>query len=179
MSDELVQLRLGLANTSDGPFKLDEAGNLALDRDACPKARPCPQYACRYHLWADDERPGRPHHGKKPPPKVRRRGESCAIDVAERGEQTTEQIADHLGVTPERTIQIEDRALSKLAVVRSLMDHLEEFRPGVGARVRAVYPEQLDAHSVAVVVIVGVNGTEWRTAQAEGGVFVRRKAVPK
>ena len=178
-----VQLRLTVSdrpilNDSDGPMAVRD-GQLAIDRGQCPTVRPCPKTSCRYHLWADDERPGRPHHGKSPPPKIKRRAQSCALDVADQGEHSTDQMGKLLDCVPERICQVEDRALAKLAAVKQVTDYLEEFRPNVGARMRLVYPEQMDTHRVAIVVVLEVDGAAWRTAQADGGVYVRRKAVPK
>jgi hypothetical protein len=84
--------------------------------------RPCPFYACRHHLWAEDERPGRPHHGKHPLPVVREHSAAtCALDVAHEQERrdakgmlSQERVGEALGITGERVRQIEQRALAKL-----------------------------------------------------------------
>jgi hypothetical protein len=56
--------------------------------------RPCPALACRYHLDSPSE--------------------SCALDVADRGPHTLEQIAVVVGLTRERVRQIEDKAIRKV-----------------------------------------------------------------
>lgn len=84
--------------------------------------RPCPFTACRHHLWAEDERPGRPWDGKRPPPVVRQHSsETCALDVAHQQERRDSRgllprdvVGEHLGVTGERARQIEEAALEKL-----------------------------------------------------------------
>jgi hypothetical protein len=81
--------------------------------------RPCRYTACRYHLWREDERAGRPHvwPAERAQPKVVQHSpETCALDVAERGEQTLEQVGSVLGLTAERVRQIEERALRRLGV---------------------------------------------------------------
>lgn len=64
----------------------------------CPDVRPCPRKACRYHLG----------HA------ATRRGESCALDVADGGGATLEEMGYLLGLTRERIRQIEAGALVKL-----------------------------------------------------------------
>lgn len=84
--------------------------------------RPCPYRACRHHLWAEDERPGRPWDGKHPPAKVREHTEqTCALDVADdqeqrdaRGNLPRREVGRMLGITGERVRQLEERALEKL-----------------------------------------------------------------
>lgn len=58
--------------------------------------RPCPWSSCRYHLGDAA-------------------ADSCALDVADRGERTHEQIASLLGVTRQRVQQLEVQALAKVA----------------------------------------------------------------
>ncbi len=82
-------------------------------RSECPEFRPCPFIGCRYNLYLDvDGRLGvkdaarpwdMPAHG------------SCALDIAEEGEKTLEEIAAILGVTRERVRQIEESAMAKVS----------------------------------------------------------------
>ena len=170
------QLALGLVNASAPPRGV-RGLQVVVDRAACPKVRPCDRYSCPHHLWVEDERPGRPHHGISPPPKVRARGESCALDVAEAGESTAEQVAAHLGVTAERVNQLEDRALAKVSAASAVEAYLEDLHPRLpeGVRLDVVYPEQLDAHRVVIALVLSVDGKRWRRAQQQAGVFVRRR----
>jgi hypothetical protein len=73
-------------------------------RGQCKAApRPCPFLSCRYHIWPDiklraDSLPK----------------QSCALDVADEGSHTLEQIGDIYGLTRERVRQILAAAIAKL-----------------------------------------------------------------
>ena len=67
--------------------------------DCVDGPRPCPWRTCRYHL-ADMLR--------------RASEESCALDVADRGGATLEELGEILGVTRERVRQLEAAALFKV-----------------------------------------------------------------
>ena len=75
--------------------------------------RPCPRTACRYHLVAERA------EGLDV-------GPTCALDVADRGGMTLEEVGAVLGVTRERIRQIETLALRKvghkLRIVRARGD---------------------------------------------------------
>ena len=170
------QLELDLLNTS-APTRGVRSGQLVVDRAACPVERPCPKFSCPHHLWVEDERRGRPHGGKSPPPKIVERAQSCALDLAEQGEQTTEQVAATLQVTAERVNQLEDRALAKVAAATVVQQYVEDSLPKLpeGCTLELVLPEQLDPHRVVLALVIKVDGKQWRRAQQQRGVFVRRK----
>ncbi len=170
------QLKLDLVNTS-APRKAVRSGQLVVDRAACPTVRPCPLYSCQHHLHVDDERPGRPHHGVSPPRKLRARAESCAIDVAERGELSAEQVSKVMGITAERVNQLEDRALAKVAAATAVQAYLEDLhlKLPTGATLETMYPEQIDPHRVVIALVIKIDGKVWRNKMQSGGVFVRRK----
>lgn len=75
--------------------------------------RPCPWIGCRYHLAGDvsaaDSLVLR-FSGVAPWKVV----ETCALDVADRGEHTLEEVGGFLNVTRERARQIEKDAFDKL-----------------------------------------------------------------
>jgi hypothetical protein len=112
-----------------------------LTRGACEDGpRPCRYTACRHHLWAEDERPGRPHKGKHPLPVVRVHSEhTCALDVAHQqehrdanGNLSQERVGAMLGITGERVRQLEQRALAWLKEQHGL--DLEEMLGSGGGR---------------------------------------------
>jgi hypothetical protein len=83
-----------------------------ITRGACRKLPgPCPHAVCRFNLTADR----RDNRGAKPAeahlPVVR---EACALEAAELGGMTLEEIAIRLSLTRERVRQIELGALKKL-----------------------------------------------------------------
>ena len=65
--------------------------------DCANVERPCPHIGCHYHLESN------------------KTGESCALDVADKGEHSLEEIGEIMGVTRERVRQIEANALFKLS----------------------------------------------------------------
>jgi hypothetical protein len=83
-----------------------------ITRGACRKlAGPCPHTVCRFNLTSER----RDNRGAKPTqlhlPVVR---ETCALEAADQGGMTLEEIASRLSLTRERVRQIELGALKKL-----------------------------------------------------------------
>lgn len=89
-------------------------------------ARPCPYVSCKYHLYLDVN----PRTGSIkvnfPDREVWELEHSCALDVAEQGGITLEEVGDILNLTRERIRQVEVRGLMKLkeAGGEQLMSHL-------------------------------------------------------
>ena len=91
--------------------------------------RPCPYVACKYHLYIDVS----PRTGaiklNFPDLEVWDMGESCALDVADRGGTTLEDVGAIMNLTRERIRQVEVRALAKLEALRDMMalrDYVDE-----------------------------------------------------
>jgi hypothetical protein len=83
-----------------------------ITRGACRRlAGPCPHAVCRFNLTSER----RDSRGAKPAqlhlPVVR---ETCALEAADQGGMTLEEIASRLSLTRERVRQIELGALKKL-----------------------------------------------------------------
>ena len=79
---------------------------------ACRKlSDQCPHTACRFNLTAEHRDNRGAKSAERHLPMVR---EACALDAAEIGGMTHEEIASRLSLTRERVRQIEFAALSKL-----------------------------------------------------------------
>jgi hypothetical protein len=75
--------------------------------------RPCPWVGCRFHLWGEVSDAG----GLtifRPEVDPLDMDDTCALDLADRGGMTLEEVADRFNLTRERIRQIEDMALRKL-----------------------------------------------------------------
>ena len=91
--------------------------------------RPCPFVSCKHHLFIDVS----PRTGaiklNFPDLEVWDLGESCALDVADRGGTTLEDVGAIMNLTRERIRQVEVKALAKLEALSdmyALRDHVEE-----------------------------------------------------
>jgi hypothetical protein len=91
--------------------------------------RPCPFVSCKYHLYIDVS----PRTGaiklNFPDLEVWEMGESCALDVADRGGTTLEDVGAIMNLTRERIRQVEVKALAKLEALRDMMalrDYVDE-----------------------------------------------------
>jgi hypothetical protein len=73
--------------------------------------RPCPYVSCRYHLFLEVSATTGSLKINFPDLEVWELVESCALDVADRGAQSTETIGGLLNLTPERARQLEQQAL--------------------------------------------------------------------
>lgn len=93
-------------------------------KDCMDAPRPCPWVSCRYHLFLEVLSSGSLRH-QFPSSEVWEMKETCALDLAEKGGMTLEQIGTYLNVTRERVRQIEKRALLKIC--RRFPSFLEAF----------------------------------------------------
>ena len=91
--------------------------------------RPCPYISCKYHLFIDVS----PRTGaiklNFPDLEVWEMSESCALDVADRGGTTLEDVGAIMNLTRERIRQVEVKALAKLEALRDMMalrDYVDE-----------------------------------------------------
>ena len=91
--------------------------------------RPCPFVSCQYHLYLDVS----PRTGaiklNFPDLEVWEMNESCALDVADRGGTTLEDVGAIMNLTRARIRQVEVRALAKLEALRdmnALRDYVDE-----------------------------------------------------
>lgn len=91
-------------------------------RAACAGGpRPCPYVSCKHHLYVDVS----PRTGaiklNFPDLEVWEMGDSCALDVADRGGTTLEDVGAIMNLTRERIRQVEVKALAKLEALRDMM----------------------------------------------------------
>jgi hypothetical protein len=91
--------------------------------------RPCPFVSCKHHLYIDVS----PRTGaiklNFPDLEVWEMGESCALDVADRGGTTLEDVGAIMNLTRERIRQVEVKALAKLEALKDMMalrDYIDE-----------------------------------------------------
>ncbi len=88
--------------------------------------RPCPYVSCKHHLYLDVS----PRTGaiklNFPDLEVWEMKETCALDIADRGGTTLEDVGAIMNLTRERIRQVEVRALAKLEALRD-MDALRDY----------------------------------------------------
>jgi hypothetical protein len=85
--------------------------------DCAGAARPCMFISCKHHLYLDVN-PGTGSIKLNFPDKeVWELEETCALDVADRGGITLEEVGSIMNLTRERIRQVETRGLSKLRAV--------------------------------------------------------------
>jgi hypothetical protein len=82
--------------------------------------RPCPHVACKHHLYLDVNPTTGTIKLNFPELEVWELHDTCALDIAERGGTSLDDISKLMNVTRERVRQIETTAMSKLASVQDL-----------------------------------------------------------
>lgn len=93
----------------------DEGVERPRTRGECVDAeRPCPFLACRYHIALDVHPVRGAITTNFPDIPVEAMVDSCALDVADRGPHTLEEVGELMNLTRERVRQIETAALRKL-----------------------------------------------------------------
>ena len=99
-------------------------------RSECAEGpRPCPYVSCKYHLYIDVSARTGAIKLNFPDLEVWDLGESCALDVADRGGTTLEDVGAIMNLTRERIRQVEVKALAKLEALRDMMalrDYVDE-----------------------------------------------------
>src|SRR2546423_9193384 len=85
--------------------------------DCAEAARPCPYVSCTYNLYVDVN----PRTGSVkmnfPDKELWELADTCALDVADRGGITLEEVGVIMNLTRERVRQLETRGLTKLRVI--------------------------------------------------------------
>lgn len=89
-----------------------------------PGHRLCPWVGCKYHLYLDVTPGGsiKLNHPDIAPGDFERMSATCALDVADRGVSTCEEVSQHMNVTRARIMQIEQEAIGDCAGLMSQRD---------------------------------------------------------
>jgi hypothetical protein len=100
----------------------DDAEIASIQRPKCRKdceltARPCPWVGCRYHLAIDVDPGTGAIKVNFPDVELEDMPETCALDIAEDGGCTLEEVARAMNITRERVRQIEQRAVAVLDAI--------------------------------------------------------------
>lgn len=91
--------------------------------------RPCPFVSCKHHLYLDVSQKTGAIKLNFPDIEVEDMTESCALDVADRGGTTLEEVGAIMNLTRERIRQVEVKALAKLDALNDMMslrDYVDE-----------------------------------------------------
>jgi hypothetical protein len=88
--------------------------------------RPCPFVSCKHHLFIDVSARTGAIKLNFPDLEAWEMTESCALDVADRGGTTLEDVGAIMNLTRERIRQVEVKALAKLEALQD-MDALRDF----------------------------------------------------
>jgi hypothetical protein len=123
---ELELGRLLYPETEDGAHAETRA-------DCLGGARPCPFVSCKHHLYLDVSARTGAIKLNFPDLEVWEMTETCALDVADRGGTTLEEVGAIMNLTRERIRQVEVKGLAKLAALRdmsTLRDYVDEGPSG-------------------------------------------------
>ena len=96
--------------------------------DCANGERPCPFVSCKHHLYLDVSARTGAIKLNFPDLEVWEMTETCALDVADRGGITLEEVGEIMNLTRERIRQLETRGLAKLKALSemaSLQDYVE------------------------------------------------------
>ncbi len=88
--------------------------------------RPCPYVSCKYHLYIDVH----PVRGSIklnfPDLEIWEMNDTCALDVADRGGITLEEVGEIMNLTRERVRQVETAGLAKLQAMQDI-ERLKDY----------------------------------------------------
>lgn len=100
---------------------MEQPGRLPIFRFECIDApRPCPHFRCRWHLARENSN-------------WERTGESCVLDVVDKGPHGLDVIGAVMGITGEGVRRIEIRAIEKLrasGAAREIFDAMDGVPTG-------------------------------------------------
>ncbi len=97
--------------------------------DCANGERPCPFVSCKHHLYLDVSARTGAIKLNFPDLEVWEMNETCALDVADRGGTTLEEVGAIMNLTRERIRQVEVKGLAKLQALKdmaALRDYVDE-----------------------------------------------------
>ncbi len=101
-----------------------------ITREACAGGeRPCPYVSCKHHLFLDVSARTGAIKLNFPDLEVWDMNETCALDVADRGGTTLEEVGAIMNLTRERIRQVEVKGLAKLQALKDMLalrDYVDE-----------------------------------------------------
>lgn len=109
--------------------------------------RPCPYVSCQHHLYLDVSARTGAIKLNFPDLEVWDMNETCALDVADRGGTTLEDVGAIMNLTRERIRQVEVKALAKLEALKDMMalrDYVDEGPVGKRRLPVLTQPEEED-----------------------------------
>lgn len=118
------ELEIGRLLYPEGPSDKPKTRTECVD-----SLRPCPFVSCKHHLFLDVSSRTGAIKLNFPDLEVWDMTETCALDVADRGGTTLEEVGAIMNLTRERIRQVEVKALAKLDALREMMvlrDYVDE-----------------------------------------------------
>lgn len=117
-------------------------------------ARPCPFVSCVHHLYLDVSESTGGIKINFPDLEPEDMAESCALDVADRGGSTLEEVGAILNLTRERVRQVEVKGLTRLyePSLLQLADFVETRRPDGKRSLPVISTRHLDRELIDVEV---------------------------
>src|SRR5580658_9981656 len=97
--------------------------------DCANGERPCPFVSCKHHLFLDVSARTGAIKLNFPDLEVWEMSETCALDIADRGGTTLEEVGAIMNLTRERIRQVEVKGLAKLLALKDMMalrDYVDE-----------------------------------------------------
>ena len=88
--------------------------------------RPCPFASCKHHLYLDVNEETGSVKVNFPDIEVWDLPETCALDIADRGGLTLEEVGEIMNLTRERVRQVETAGLAKLEALRDI-ERLKDY----------------------------------------------------
>lgn len=108
------RLRREHTNLADNIVRWLEAMKPKTRKECRSGVRPCPHVSCKYHLYLDVNPETGSIKFNFPGKEVWELEETCALDVAERGGVTLEEVGYHMNLTRERIRQLEAAGMRKI-----------------------------------------------------------------